>query len=117
MILADREGTIRKWDAQAQALFGYTASEAIGQSLDLIIPQHLRAAHWQGYRRAIATGHTRLGGKPVVTRATHKNGGKLYVEFVFTLVSDAANGVTGAAASAKDVTQAYLAARNRPANQ
>ena len=111
MIFADRDGTIRKWDAGAEAIFGYTASEAVGQSLDLIIPAHLREAHWRGYRRAIASGHTRLGGKPVVTRALHKNGGKLYVEFSFTLVSDEARGVQGALATAKEVTQSYLASR------
>lgn len=111
MIFADRDGTIRRWDADAEALFGYPADEAIGQSLDLIIPPHLREAHWQGYRRAIATGHTRLGGKPVVTRALHKNGAKLYVEFSFTLVADETHGASGALATAKDVTKTYQASR------
>src|SRR5690242_4331587 len=80
MIFADREGTIRLWNCRAQAIFGYAASDAIGRSLDLIIPQHLRAAHWRGYQHAMLTGHTRLGGRPIVTRATHQDGSKLYVE-------------------------------------
>jgi PAS domain S-box-containing protein len=101
MIFADREGVIRIWNARAEELFGYAASEAIGESLDLIIPQHLRAAHWRGYGEAIATGRTRLGGKALLTRATHKDGSKVYVEIAFALVGDSEHGVSGALATAR----------------
>ena len=101
VIFADREGVIRIWNARAEALFGYAAAEAIGQSLDLIIPEHLRAAHWRGYRQAIASGHTRLGGKAMLTRATHKDGSKLYAEVAFGIVSDPRGGVLGAVATAR----------------
>jgi len=100
IIFADREGVIRLWNARAEAVFGYTASEAIGQSLDLIIPEHLRAAHWRGYRAAIAAGRTRHGGKAMLTRATHKDGAKLYLEVAFGIVS-APRGVLGALATAR----------------
>src|SRR5690606_34894158 len=59
VVFADPEGIVRVWNGRAEALFGYTAGEAIGRSLDIIIPEHLRERHWQGYRRAIAEGHTR----------------------------------------------------------
>jgi adenylylsulfate kinase len=101
LIFADREGVIRIWNAQAQALFGYAADEVTGKSLDVIIPEHLRAAHWRGYHQAIATGQTRLEGKPMLTRAMHKNGGKLYVELAFGIVSDERQGVTGAVATGR----------------
>ena len=101
LIFADREGVIRRWTASAQALFGYSESEAVGQSLDLIIPEHLRAAHWRGYDAAIASGRTRLGGKPMRTRAVHKNGGKVYVDMVFSLVKDERGAVLGALASVR----------------
>jgi len=101
MIFADREGIIRLWNARAEAIFGYAASEATGRSLDLIIPQYLRAAHWQGYQRAIAAGRTRSDGKPMLTRATHKDGSKLYVELAFGIVSDKQHGVLGALATAR----------------
>ena len=101
LIFADREGLIRIWNARAQQLFGYAAGEAIGQSLDLIIPQHLRAAHWRGYREAIAAGRTRLDGRPMLTRATHKDGNKLYVELAFAIVNDPLDGVLGALATAR----------------
>ncbi|HZR69983.1 MAG TPA: PAS domain S-box protein [Burkholderiales bacterium] len=101
VIFADREGTIRVWNARAEALFGHAASEAIGKSLDLIIPPHLRAAHWRGYRQAIDAGQTRSDGKPMLTRATHKDGGKIYVELAFAIVSDERREILGALATAR----------------
>jgi PAS domain S-box-containing protein len=105
LVFADREGVIRIWNARAQALFGHAASEAIGKSLDLIIPEHLRAAHWRGYEQAIEAGHTRLGDKPMVTRATHKNGDKLYVELAFGIVRDPLGGVLGAVATGRSASK------------
>jgi PAS domain S-box-containing protein len=105
LIFADRDGTIRLWTARAEAMFGHTADEAIGQSLDLIIPPHLREAHWRGYQKAIATGHTRLDGKPVVTRAAHKNGAKLYVELGFGLLRDHQGNVLGALATGRPASR------------
>jgi PAS domain S-box-containing protein len=101
LIFADREGMIRVWNARAEALFGYAASEVVGRSLDVIIPEHLRSAHWRGYHQAIAAGHTRLEGKPMLTRAVHKDGSKLYVELAFGIVSDDSGGVLGAVAAGR----------------
>ena len=101
IIFADREGIIRLWNARAEEMFGYAASEAVGRSLDLIIPPHLRAAHWQGYRQAIAAGRTRSVGRPMLTRATHQDGSKLYVEVAFGIVCDKQQGVLGALATAR----------------
>lgn len=105
VIFADREGVIRLWNARAEEIFGYAASEASGRSLDLIIPQHLRAAHWRGYRDAIAAGRTRSDGKPMLTRATHKDGSKLYVELAFGIVRDEQHGVLGALATARQASK------------
>ncbi len=105
IIFADREGVIRIWNARAEALFGYSAAEAIGKSLDLIIPEHLRAGHWRGYRQAIASGHTRLGDKAMLTRATHKDGSKVYVELAFGIVGDGQGGALGATATARKVSK------------
>jgi PAS domain S-box-containing protein len=101
MIFADREGVVRLWNARAEQMFGYAASEAVGGSLDLIIPAHLRAAHWQGYHRAMAAGRTRSDGKPMLTRATHKDGSKLYVDVAFAIVLDQRQEVLGALATAR----------------
>ena len=105
LIYADRDGVIRRWNPAAASLFGFDSAEALGQSLDLIIPERLRAAHWAGYRAAMASGGTRLAGRPSLTRAVRKDGGKLYVEMTFAVVKDDAGGVVGSVAIARDVTE------------
>ena len=101
LIFADPDGVIRLWNARAQALFGYSAAEALGQSLDLIIPERFRAAHWRGYREAIAAGRTRLSGDAMLTRGTHKDGSKVYVELAFGIVKDSSGAVLGAVATGR----------------
>ena len=106
VIYADRTGTIRRWNQGAAALFGYSAAEALGQNLDLIIPEHLRTPHWRGFEAAMTSGVMTLEGRPPLTRATHKSGGKLYVEMTFALVrGDVEGAVLGAVAVARDATQ------------
>lgn len=101
VVFADCDGIIRTWNARAAALFGFSAQEAIGRSVNIIVPEHLRAAHWTGYRRAIAAGHGRPDAKPMLTRAVHKNGSRLYVEFAFAIVVDDAGRALGALATAR----------------
>jgi PAS domain S-box-containing protein len=107
LIFADRSGTIRRWNRASAVLFGLTAEEALGQNLDLIVPGHLRAAHWRGFDDAMANGALKLQGCPTLTRALHKSGRKLYIEMTFALV--AVDGVAqGAVAMARDVTERVL---------
>ena len=107
IIFADRSGTIRRWNRAASALFGFAPDEALGQSLDLIVPEDLRAAHWRGFDAAMKSGALKLDGHPTLTRATRKGGHKLYVEMTFALVF--AGGVAeGAVAIARDVTERVL---------
>jgi PAS domain S-box-containing protein len=104
-IYADDTGTIMRWNPAAAALFGYSAAEAIGQKLDLIVPERLRAAHWRGFEAAMPNGVMKLEGPPTLTRATHKTGRELYVEMTFALVKGHAGAVAlGAVAVARDVT-------------
>jgi PAS domain S-box-containing protein len=105
LIYSDRSGTITRWNRASTALFGFSADEALGQNLDLIIPEHLRAAHWKGFEAALATGTMKLAGKPTLTRALHKSGRKLYIEMTFALVRDAGGAVVGSVAMARDVTE------------
>ena len=107
LIYADRDGIIRAWNPAAAALFGFGADEALGQSLDLIIPEHLREAHWRGYDRALARGH--CSREVRTTRGRHKDGRKLYVDMSFCVVTDGAGQTLGSAAMARDVTERYLA--------
>jgi PAS domain S-box-containing protein len=105
VVYADRSGLIARWNRASAALYGYSAAEALGQSLDLIIPEHLRERHWRGFDLAMTTGTLHLEGRPTLTRASHKDGRRLYVELTFALVKDDAQGtVVGAIAVARDVT-------------
>jgi PAS domain S-box-containing protein len=105
LIYSDRSGTITRWNRASTALFGFSADEALGQNLDLIIPEHLRAAHWKGFEAALATGAMKLAGRPTLTRALHQSGRKLYIEMTFALVRDAGGAVVGSVAMARDVTE------------
>ena len=105
LVCADRSGAITRWNRAAEHLSGYSADEALGQNLDLIIPEHLRAAHWNGFGTAITSGTMKLQGRPTLTRALHKGGGRLYIEMTFALVRDAGGEVLGAVAMARDVTE------------
>lgn len=105
LIYTDSTGTIVLWNAAAAALFGYGGAEAVGQSLDLIIPEHLRPAHWRAFDAAMKSGVVRLQGRPTLTRAKHQSGRKLYVEMTFALVKDAGASPRGAVAVARDVTE------------
>src|SRR5215470_10308417 len=88
IIFADREGVIQIWNRGAADLFGYPPQEAVGRPLDIIVPEHLRHAHWEGFGKAVASGHTKHGTGAMKTRATHKAGHKLYVSLAFSVVKD-----------------------------
>ena len=106
VIYASPSGVITRWNRASAALFGFSAEDALGQSLDLIIPEHLRAAHWRGFEAAVTTGAMKLEGRPTLTRALRKSGRKLYVEMTFAIVKGEAEGeVLGSVAMARDVTE------------
>lgn len=105
VIFSDCEGKIQIWNPAAETLFGFSSDAALGQSLDLIIPERLRAAHWVGFHRAVASGQTRLAGKAVITRACTAAGATIYVEMSFALVRDAHGEVLGSVAIARDATE------------
>jgi PAS domain S-box-containing protein len=109
MIFADAEGIVRIWNARAEAMFGYAAGEAVGHSLDLIIPERFRQAHWAGFERAIANGRTRLGSQVRTTRALHKDGRKLYVDLSFGLITAPDGKVVGALGVGREGSARYLA--------
>jgi PAS domain S-box-containing protein len=106
VICTDRSGAIIRWNAACTALFGYSAKETLGQSVELIIPEHLRAAHWNGFDAAMAKGVMKLEGRPTLTRALHKSGRRMYVEMTFAIVKGDTEGeLLGAVAMARDVTE------------
>jgi PAS domain S-box-containing protein len=107
MIFAGLDGMIGAWNPAAEHIFGHTAAEAMGQSLDLIIPERFRSAHWTAYDKALESGKTKTDGTPTMTQATHKNGETIYIEVGFRLVYDADGKPMGAMASAREATQRF----------
>lgn len=112
LIFADRDGIICVWNQGAEHLFGYPAVEAIGRSLDLIVPEALREAHWEGFHRAISQGATSHAGGSIITRSLHKSGQQLYVDMSFAVVRNQAGETIGSAAVARDATKRHLEEKN-----
>jgi PAS domain S-box-containing protein len=107
IIYADPEGTIRLWNAGAEVLFGYSADEALGQPLDLIIPERLRPRHWDGYHRVMQTGETKYGRELLSVPGIRKDGSRVSLEFSIALLRDEAGMPVGIAAILRDVTERF----------
>jgi PAS domain S-box-containing protein len=108
VLYADQDGVIRFWNAGCQRIFGFTADEAQGQSLDIVIPQNLRSRHWRGYRQTMRTGETRYGaGDLLSVPALRKDGTRISVEFSIVPFCDAAGLMVGMAAVMRDVTKRF----------
>ena len=104
IVFADEHGVIRLWNAGAEAMFGYTAAEAIGQTMEMIIPDKQRARHNEGYARVMQTGITKYGRDLLAVPALRKDGTRISIEFTIVMVKSAEGAVLGAAAIIQDVT-------------
>lgn len=107
IVFADCDGVIRLWNHGAEILFGFSAAEVLGNSLDIIVPERFRQAHWTAFRQAVASGHTRHGDNVRTTRAIHKLGHKLYVDLSFGLVKGESGAVIGSVAVGRDCSARY----------
>ncbi len=107
MVFADRSGVIRIWNAACERIFGHSRGQAIGQRLDLIVPERFREAHWEGFERAIGDGETKYAGQSLPTRALRGDGEQFYVELSFAIVRDDDGEVAGALATARDITERF----------
>ena len=108
IIATDRAGMIRFWNAGAERIFGFSDNEAIGRSLDLIIPQNLRERHWQGFDKTMRTGESRYGaGDTLSVPAIRKDGARISVEFTIVPFRDDSGTMVGIAAILRDVTARF----------
>jgi len=108
IIAADRDGIICFWNPGAERMFGHLSGEAIGRSLDLIIPERLRQRHWDGFRQTMETGRSRYGdGDLLSVPALRKDGTTISVEFTIVLLKSEPVGVRGIVAIMRDVTQRF----------
>ena len=104
IVYSDREGIIRSWNRGAEVMLGFSAEEAIGQSLDIFIPENQRARHWEGYFKVMQSGVTRYATDLLSAPALRKDGTRVSTEFSMTIIRSAAGEIAGTAAVMRDVT-------------
>ncbi|WP_242347083.1 PAS domain-containing protein [Anaeromyxobacter terrae] len=107
VLFADRDGVLRLWNRGAERMFGWSAAEALGQSMDMIIPERLRARHWDGWKRVMETGVTRYGTEVLAVPAVRKDGQTISIEFTIQLIRDAEGRILGPSAVIRDVTARF----------
>ena len=108
ILYTDQEGIIRFWNRGCERIFGYTADEAIGRSLDIIIPENLRERHWRGHAETMRTGQTKYGsGDLLAVPALRKDGTRLSIEFSIIPFRDGSGVISGIAAIMRDVTKHF----------
>jgi PAS domain S-box-containing protein len=107
IVISDARGSITLWNPGAERMFGFTQDEAMGKSLDLIIPERLRGRHWDGYHQTMATGETRYGNDVLRVPAVHKDGRALSISFTVALLHSPQNELTGIVAVIRDETSRF----------
>jgi len=108
IVAADADGIIRFWNPGAERIFGFSEADAIGQSLDLIIPERLRQRHWDGYRHTMATGQSRYGeGEMLSVPALRQGGATISVEFTVVPLKSGSGEMTGIIAIMRDATKRF----------
>jgi len=113
VMFSDHEGIIRLWNSGAERMFGFSAAEALGRSLDIIIPENLRQRHWDGYFRVMGSGTSRYSTDMLATPALRKDGSRISTEFSMVLVHDDNGKMTGVAAIIRDVTARWQREREQ----
>lgn len=108
ILICDRQGIVRYWNHGAERIFGFAADEALGRSMEIIIPERLRARHWSGWDAAMRTGTTAYrDGRLLRVPALHKDGRQISIEFSIQLLEDSAGTVEWVVAVVRDVTEQY----------
>ena len=107
ILIADQKGIIRFWNSGAEQIFGHTVVEAVGQSLDLIIPENLRGRHWEGYWRVMASGETKYKTGLLSSPGVRKDGTRVSLEFSMVLLRDEVGIMTGCGSIMRDVTERW----------
>src|SRR6266849_10864572 len=112
IVVSDASGTINVWNPAAERLFGFTQAEALGNSLDLIVPKRLRERHWAGYRKTMASGETRYAHDLLRVPAVHKDGRTLSIAFTVGLLFGPQREVIGIVAVIRDEKTRFAEERN-----
>jgi PAS domain S-box-containing protein len=112
VVVSDAAGSIVFWNAAAERIFGFTEEEALGKSLDLIIPERQRQRHWDGYHKTMQTGETRYGNDLLKVPAVHKEGRPLSIAFTVAMLYTPDRKVSAIVATIRDETERWTEERN-----
>jgi PAS domain S-box-containing protein len=112
VIVSDPGGTIVLWNPAATRMFGFTEADALGKSLDTIVPQRQQQRHWDGYNKTMATGQTRYGNDVLRVPAVHKDGRTLSIAFTVALLHSADGKVSAIVAAVRDESARFAEERN-----
>jgi len=112
IVVCDASGAITLWNPAAERMFGFTENEALGQSLDLIVPERQRQRHWDGYHKTMETGQSRYGHDVLRVPALHKDGRALSIAFTVTMLYSADQKVTAIVAIIRDETARFSEERS-----
>ncbi|QFR33235.1 PAS domain S-box protein [Ancylobacter sp. TS-1] len=112
VVVSDARGLITLWNAAAEHMFGFAEEEALGQSLDLIIPERQRKRHWDGYDETMRTGQTKYGTQLLRVPALHKDGRTLSIAFTVALLKDEAGTAREIVAVIRDETVRWAEERD-----
>jgi PAS domain S-box-containing protein len=107
VMVSDASGVITLWNPACERLFGYTEAEALGQSMDMIIPERLRKRHWEGYDKTMATGITKYGHDVLRVPAVDKHGKSLSIAFTVAMLYDDDHKVRAIAAVIRDESSRF----------
>lgn len=107
IIAAAPGGSILLWNPAAERIFEHTEEEALGQSLDLIVPERFRSRHWERYRRVMRAGSTRYGTRVLRVPAEHKDGHRISIAFTVALLFTPSREVKSIAAIVRDETERW----------
>ena len=107
IIAVGNDGKIILWNPAAERVFGFTAADAVGQSLDLIIPERFRERHWNGFHQVMQSGQTRYGSEVLRVPALHKDGRALSIAFTVALVKSSNSQTNSIVAVVRDETQRW----------
>ena len=107
VVVTDGAGAIILWNPAAERMFGYTEREALGASLDLIIPERLRQRHWDGYHQTMRSGETKYGTTLLRVPGQHRDGSSLSIAFTVAMIHDAEGRPSAIAAVIRDETSRF----------
>lgn len=108
VVLTDLDGAIRYWNGGAERIFGFSAADAHGRSLDIIIPERLRARHWRGFQNMLETGRSSHGPEELLSvPAITQSGASISVQFTLALLRDDDGRTTGIVALLRDVSETF----------